>query len=94
MSVVEREGFGAAHDRIAFVSVSQGAIVALDAVASGRWNLGALVAFAGLLPPQPTSAASKDKPMLLVQGKSDMTIPAQASTLPRPSSARPGSRSK
>ena len=35
--------------RIAFVGVSQGAIVALDAVASGRWKVGARVSFAGLL---------------------------------------------
>jgi phospholipase/carboxylesterase len=32
-----------------FVGVSQGAIVALDAVASGRWKVGALIAFSGLL---------------------------------------------
>jgi len=47
-----------AHDRIAFVGVSQGAIVALDAVGSGRWRIGALVSFAGLLPPQIVSNAS------------------------------------
>jgi len=79
--VVRREGFVGRHDRIAFVGVSQGAIVALDAVASGRWKLGALVSFAGLLPPQPVSPASKSTPLLLVHGQADTTIPAAASTL-------------
>lgn len=78
--VVRRERFADAHDRIAFVGVSQGAIVALDAVASGRWKVGALVSFAGLLPPQPISPAGKTK-ILLVHGQADMTIPATASTL-------------
>jgi phospholipase/carboxylesterase len=79
--VVRREGFADANDRIAFVGVSQRAIVALDAVASGRWKVGALVAFAGLLPPQPISPASKDTPVLLVHGQADTTIPAAASAL-------------
>jgi phospholipase/carboxylesterase len=79
--VIRREGFAQAHGRIAFVGVSQGAIVALDAVASGRWQVGALVSFAGLLPPQPISTAGKDTPVLLVHGQADTTIPAAASTL-------------
>nr|WP_245298387.1 hypothetical protein [Sinorhizobium sp. A49] len=53
---MRREGFEDTHDRAAFVGVSQGAIVALDAVASGRRQVGALVSFAGLLPPQPRKA--------------------------------------
>ncbi|WP_075856590.1 alpha/beta hydrolase [Rhizobium hainanense] len=79
--IVRREGFADAHDSIAFIGVSQGAIVALDAVASGRWQVGALVAFAGLLPPQPISPLSKGTPVLLVHGQADRTIPAAASTL-------------
>jgi len=79
--IVRREGFAEAHERVAFVGVSQGAIVALDAVASGRWKIGALVSFAGLLPPQPISPASKNTPVLLVHGQADTTIPAAASTL-------------
>jgi phospholipase/carboxylesterase len=77
--VVRREGFAGAHDRVAFVGVSQGAIVALDAVASGRWKVGALVAFSGLLPPQPVSPASNSTPVLLVHGENDTTIPPMAS---------------
>jgi phospholipase/carboxylesterase len=79
--VVIREGFEDAHDRIALVGVSQGAIVALDAVASGRWKVGALVSFAGLLPPTPVSSKSNDTAILLVHGKDDRTIPSMASSL-------------
>ena len=79
--VLTREGFAQAHDRVAFVGVSQGAIVALDAVASGRWQIGALVSFAGLLPPTPVSGRSSKTPVLLVHGQDDRTIPAVASTM-------------
>lgn len=79
--VARREGFDDRQNRIAFVGVSQGAIVGLDAVASGRWKIGALVAFSGLLPPQPVSSASKGTPVLLVHGEKDTTIPPMASRL-------------
>jgi phospholipase/carboxylesterase len=79
--VVRREGFAEAHERVAFVGVSQGAIVALDAVASGRWHVGALVAFSGLLPPQPVSPLSMNTPILLVHGENDTTISPMASRL-------------
>jgi phospholipase/carboxylesterase len=79
--IIMREGFESSHERIAFVGVSQGAIVALDAVASGRWNVGALVSFAGLLAPMQISSDSKRTPILLLHGKDDRTIPAVASTM-------------
>lgn len=47
---VKRAGFLDRLDKVAFVGVSQGAIVALDAVASGRWPIRALVTFAGVAP--------------------------------------------
>lgn len=76
--VVKREGFEQALEHVAFVSVSQGSIMALDAVASGRWKIGALVSFAGMLPLRPT-ATSDRMPILLVHGQDDPRIPAQAS---------------
>jgi len=79
--VIRREGFTDAQDKIAFVGVSQGAIVALDAVASGRWRVGSLVSFAGLLPPQKIPAVSKSTSIFLVHGQADATIPAAASAL-------------
>ncbi len=79
--IVLREGFDGELDRVAFVGVSQGAIVALDAVASARWKIGALIGYSGLLPPVPVSPASSNTPILLVHGQSDRTIPPFASTL-------------
>jgi phospholipase/carboxylesterase len=78
--IVEREGFGNDLGRVAFVGVSQGAIVGLDAVASGRWAVGAMVSFAGVLPPFPIAAANRQTPILLVHGQNDKTIPPSAST--------------
>lgn len=76
--VVKREGFEHDLDHVAFVSVSQGSIMALDAVASGRWKIGALVSFAGLLPLRP-AATSDHMPILLVHGQDDPGVPARAS---------------
>jgi phospholipase/carboxylesterase len=79
--VIRREGFDTNTASIAFVGVSQGAIVALDAVASGRWNVGALVAFSGLLPPTTISRSGNQTPVLLIHGADDRTIPSMASTV-------------
>lgn len=78
--ILKNEGFQEAHHRVAFVGVSQGAIIALDGIASGRWQIGALVSFAGLLPPQPVSSDSKSTPILLIHGQNDRSIPAATST--------------
>lgn len=75
--IIKREGFEGALDSVAFVGVSQGAIMALDAVASGRWKVGALVSFAGLLPLPPTSTSPATK-ILLMHGEADRTIPSAA----------------
>lgn len=79
--IIKRERYEEALDRVAFVGVSQGAIVALDAVASGRWKVGALIGYSGLLPPVPVSSDSSGTPVLLVHGQNDRTIPPFASTL-------------
>lgn len=77
--VSARAGFSSDLDRVVFVGVSQGAIIALDAVASGRWRIGAVVAFSGLLPIKPVRQEGDQPPVLLVHGKNDRTIPAIAS---------------
>lgn len=76
--IVTREGFDDALDKVAFVGVSQGSIMALDAVASGRWKVGAVVTFAALLPlrPIPTENAVA---ILMIHGQNDLRIPAAAS---------------
>ncbi|PZM14938.1 phospholipase [Rhizobium tubonense] len=79
--IVRREGFEDRLDKVAFVGVSQGAIIALDAVGSGRWPVGALISFAGLLPLTSVTPAEKRTPILLVHGAVDNTIPSVASEL-------------
>lgn len=79
--ILKREGYEKALDRIAFVGVSQGAIAALDAVASGRWKIAAMVGCSGLLTPIPVFAESSGTPDLLVHGQNDLTIPPLASSL-------------
>ncbi|WP_245292902.1 alpha/beta hydrolase [Pararhizobium arenae] len=78
LQIVEREEFENDLEDVAFVGVSQGAIMALDAVASGRWKVGALVSFAGLLPLPPTTDFPKTA-ILLMHGAADRTIPSAAS---------------
>lgn len=76
--VVRREGFEDALDKVALVGVSQGSVMALDAVASGRWKIGAVVTFAGLLPLRPIPTEN-DIAILMIHGKNDLRIPAEAS---------------
>lgn len=79
-AIIEENGFSEQLDRVAFVGFSQGTIMALDAVASGRWPVGAVVGFSGRLasplPLQPATAT----PILLVHGSADPVIPATEST--------------
>lgn len=73
--IITREGFADRLDRVAFVGFSQGSIMALDALASGRWAVGAIVAFSGrLASPQPLTPAI-GTPLLLVHGDADRVMP-------------------
>ena len=79
--VITQEGFENRLHDVAFVGVSQGAIMALDGVASGRWSVGAVVAFSGLVPPTSILPESNRTPVLLVHGADDRTIRSVASTM-------------
>lgn len=79
--VITQKGFEDRLHDVAFVGVSQGAIMALDGVASGRWAVGAVVAFSGLLPPTSILQKNNQTPVLLVHGADDRTIPSVASTV-------------
>ena len=73
-------GFAGRLDRVALFGFSQGAIMALDAIASGRWPVAAVVAASGRLPgpadPLPAAAAT---PALLLHGEADAIVPAEES---------------
>ncbi|WP_343207329.1 alpha/beta hydrolase [Agrobacterium rosae] len=79
-AIVEENGFAERLDRVAFVGFSQGTIMALDAVASGRWPVGAVVGFSGrLASPVPLEPALQT-PILLVHGSADPVIPVAETT--------------
>lgn len=64
-----------AKDKIIFVGFSQGSIMALDALVSGRFPLAAVVAFSGRLASVEPFTPSSDTRVLLIHGKFDQVIP-------------------
>lgn len=73
--IIARHGLTERLNEVALVGFSQGSIMALDAVVSGRWPVGAVVALAGRLaspapfaPPAPTRIA-------LIHGDADSVMP-------------------
>ncbi|TGQ66003.1 MAG: phospholipase [Mesorhizobium sp.] len=77
---IEQHGLLRRLERVALVGFSQGAIMALDAIASGRWPVGAVVAYSSrLASPQPFTPVGSPR-VLAVHGAADPVIPA-ANTL-------------
>lgn len=73
--IIDGHGFASRLDRVALVGFSQGSIMALDALASGRWPVAAIVAFAGrLVAPKPLAPAAETK-ALLIHGDADRIMP-------------------
>jgi phospholipase/carboxylesterase len=79
-AALAERGFAGRLDRVALFGFSQGSIMALDAIASGRWPVAAVVAASGRLPgaadPLPAAAAT---PVLLLHGEDDTVVPAEES---------------
>ena len=79
-AALAERGFASRLDRVALFGFSQGSMMALDAVASGRWPVAAVVASSGRLPgaadPLPAAAAT---PILLLHGEADAMVPAEES---------------
>lgn len=74
--VLEENDFGGALDRVALVGFSQGSIMALDALASGRWPVKAIVAFVGrLASPDPLTPCLSTR-TFLIHGEADPVISA------------------
>jgi phospholipase/carboxylesterase len=78
---VEAAGFAGKLDRVAFVGFSQGSIMALDALATGRWPIAALVAFSGRLASPEPLAPKPGARALLIHGEADPVIPADETQL-------------
>ncbi len=74
---IDRFGLMGRMERVALVGFSQGAIMALDAMASGRWPVAAVVAFSGRLSSPAPRAPAAGSRALLVHGEDDAVIPAE-----------------
>jgi phospholipase/carboxylesterase len=74
--IIDKNGYSGDLDRVVFVGFSQGTIMSLDAIASGRWPVAAVVGFSGRLASEaPLKPATATK-VLLVHGTSDPVIPS------------------
>lgn len=65
-------------DRVVFCGFSQGTIMSLDAIVSGRWNIAAVIGLSGRLASPIETRHTKSK-ILLMHGNDDQVIPVQES---------------
>lgn len=72
--IVAEHGLTDAPERVALVGFSQGSIMSLDAVATGRWPVGLLIAFSGRFA-TPLPYGQPAMPILIAHGTADPTIP-------------------
>lgn len=74
-SEIEKHGFADRPDRVALVGFSQGSMMLLDAVATGRLPVAAGVALAGRLATRPPYDPSPGTKLLLIHGAADAVVP-------------------
>jgi phospholipase/carboxylesterase len=73
---MEEHGFADRPGQVVLVGFSQGSMMLLDAVASGRFPVAACVAFAGRLATELPFAAAQGTKLLLVHGSADTVVPS------------------
>ncbi|WP_080854923.1 alpha/beta hydrolase, partial [Agrobacterium deltaense] len=79
-SLIAKHGFEGKLEQVCFLGFSQGTIMALDAIATGRWKIGMLVGFAGRLALSDPILPSETR-VFLMHGTSDTVIPYAETTL-------------
>ena len=72
-SLVVKHGFTDRLDRVAFVGFSQGSMMALDAVASGRWKIAGVLAYSGRLATRPPFHVGQTR-IRLIHGDADRVV--------------------
>jgi phospholipase/carboxylesterase len=73
--ILGQYGFSNRLDRVAFVGFSQGTIMGLDAIASGRWPVAGLVGYSGRMASPAPLAPSPKTAVLLIHGEADRLMP-------------------
>ena len=73
---IAQAGLADRLDQVGLVGFSQGATMAFDAVASGRWTVGAMVTFACRVATARPFRPRPETPMLMVHGLEDEAVPA------------------
>lgn len=76
--ILAKHQFVSGQDQLVLVGFSQGSIMALDALVSGRLPLAGVVAFSGRLA-SPAPWVTSNAPALLLHGREDAVIPWQNS---------------
>ncbi len=74
LRLMDANGLAGCPQRVVLVGFSQGSIMALDAMASGRWPVAGVVAFSGRLSSPVPLAPSPGVPVLLIHGAQDSVI--------------------
>lgn len=77
--IVAAHGLAGRLDRVALLGFSQGSIMALDALATGRWPVAGVVAFSGRLSSPPPISPARMTRAILIHGVLDPVIPATES---------------
>lgn len=75
-AAILENGFADKRHRVAFIGFSQGSIMALDALATGRHSPAAVVSFAGRLATPDPLTPPINAEVLLLHGDADSVIPA------------------
>lgn len=74
--IIEEHGFTDRLDKVVFAGFSQGTIMSLDAVASGRWPIAGVIGFSGRLATDKPLAPALQTRILLLHGTADNVIPS------------------
>lgn len=74
--IIDENGFNGRLNRVVLVGFSQGTIMSLDAVASGRWPVAAVIGFSGRLASEAPLTPSTETKIMLIHGTSDPVIPS------------------
>ncbi len=75
-AAIDEAGLSGRLDRVGLIGFSQGATMVFDAVASGRWPVGAMATFACRVATARPFGPAAATPILLVHGLEDEAVPA------------------